>query len=115
MTLESNVNISQISFDFERFMNTGGPGTTSDYDQFSRANCIKKGAMFGFALGMLAGLIWIGIAPPEEAVEMGPASTRRWGKIILAGIGLGMVDGAAWPKPKETSPSTDDSQPSTDH
>ncbi len=96
-------------------MNTGSSGTTSDYDQFSRANCIKKGAMFGFALGMLTGLIWIGIAPPEEAVEMGPASIQRWGKIILVGIGIGIVVGAAWPKPKESSPVTTDSQTSIDH
>ena len=33
----------------------GGP----DYDEFSRANCIKKGALFGLAIGMLVGLFWV--------------------------------------------------------
>ena len=96
-------------------MNTGSPGSTSEYEQFSRANCIKKGAMFGFALGMLAGLIWIGIAPPEETVEMGPASIIRWRNVIVAGIGIGIVVGAVWPKPKQNSSSSTDSQPSSDH
>jgi|GEM_PF-1402417 len=94
-------------------MNSGVPGSGTEYHQFSRANCVKKGAMFGFALGMLAGLIWIGIAPPEaEASEMGPVSIIRWRNVILVGIGIGLVMGALWPKPKETSASSSESSTS---
>jgi Na+/proline symporter len=67
---------------------------------FSRANCIRRGALFGLALGMLAGLIWIGLAPPE-----GPevVSIVRWRNTIIAGCGIGILTGIFWPRPKETT------------
>lgn len=92
-------------------MTSSGP--VSDYEQFSRANCLKKGAMFGFALGMLAGLIWIGIAPPDDSGEIGTAAITRWRNVILVGIALGLTVGAFWPKPKENSPSPENSASSS--
>ncbi|MBD3674964.1 MAG: hypothetical protein HUJ26_15715 [Planctomycetaceae bacterium] len=74
----------------------------SRYSEFSRANCLKKGAMFGFALGMLAGLIWIGLAPPDDSGEIGTVAITRWRNVILAGIGIGFLVGACWPKPKDS-------------
>lgn len=92
-------------------MSSNGP--VSDYEQFSRANCLKKGAMFGFALGMLAGLIWIGFAPPDDSGEIGTVAITRWRNVILVGIGLGFLVGALWPKPKETKPEADSSTTSS--
>jgi hypothetical protein len=79
----------------------GGP----DYEEFSRANCIKKGALFGFAIGMLVGLFWIGIAPPAGD-EM--ASLTRFQNVILVGIGVGIVIGVFWPRPSNKESSTKD-------
>ena len=85
------------------------PSNSNQYDDFSRANCVKKGALFGFALGMLVGLIWIGIAPPEESNEIGSAALDRWRNVILAGIGSGLVIGAFWPDRTKTNSSVKDS------
>jgi hypothetical protein len=82
----------------------GGP----DYEEFSRANCIRKGALFGLAIGMLVGLIWIGLAPPEGNET---ASIDRWGKVIVSGGVIGGLIGLFWPKPagKESSTKNDES------
>jgi len=77
----------------------GGP----DYDEFSRANCIKKGVLFGLAIGMLVGLIWIGLAPPAGGET---ASVNRWGKVIVSGGVIGALAGVFWPKPSEQESST---------
>lgn len=65
-------------------------------DEFSRANCIRKGALFGLAIGMLVGLIWIGLAPPEGDETV---SIDRWGKVIVSGGVIGGLIGLFWPKP----------------
>ena len=83
-------------------MNVPGP---SEYDEFSRASCIRKGVLFGLALGMLVGLIWIGIAPPAGN-EL--ASIDRWSKVIIAGGVFGALIGLFWPKPAERNASKDE-------
>jgi hypothetical protein len=78
---------------------------SSRYDDFSRANCLKKGALFGFAIGMLVGMFWVGIAPPEGG-EL--ASLSRFKDVIIAGIALGVVIGLLWPKPIAPKSVTED-------
>lgn len=80
---------------------------TPQYDDFSRSNCIKKGTLFGLAVGMLFGLIWIGFAPPEGN-EL--ASIDRWGKVIVSGGVLGAVVGLFWPKPTSTKSTTNENK-----
>jgi hypothetical protein len=77
----------------------------ADYDEFSRANCIRRGALFGFAIGMLAGMFWVGISPPEGG-EL--ASLARFRNVIIAGIGTGILIGAFWPKPAAPKSSTEE-------
>lgn len=80
---------------------------SSRYDDFSRANCLKKGALFGFAIGMLVGMFWVGIAPPEGG-EL--TSLARFRNIIIAGIALGLIIGAFWPKPTDPKRPEDHNQ-----
>lgn len=72
------------------------PPTSPDTETFSRSNCVRRGALFGLALGMLTGLIWIGLAPPEGD-EL--TSIVRWRNTIVAGCGIGILVGLFWPKP----------------
>ena len=95
-----------------RFMNSPQSDVPSDYNQFSRANCVKKGALFGCAIGMLVGLIWIGIAPPETEGDISQGLVKSWRNFILVGIAVGLVVGTLWPKPQESSNNTDENKPS---
>lgn len=62
----------------------------------TRGYLVRRGIMFGAAIGMLIGLIDSGIGPELSSDR---EAIVRWRNFILAGAGIGLLAGIVWPVP----------------